>query len=105
MNETKYPVKMPQPPALITSFGQRYAVGGIWVKVPADTTFENLAQYAVYNPPEIKKPINKFHVSSTKSKNKYTVEVWENKITCNCSGYRWRNKCKHADAVKKSLKK
>ena len=89
----------------MTSFGKKYAVGGIWVPIPDHVTFDNLKEYVIYETVEEQKPIKKFLVSSSAGKTKYTIEVWENKITCNCSGYRWRNKCKHTDAVKKSLKK
>lgn len=97
------PVKMLLPPAIMKSGGKTYAVGGIWVEVPDGTTFENLHKYAVYEKPEIEKPTQKFHVSSTNGRTKYVVEVWKNKITCNCSGYKFRNKCKHASAVQKAV--
>jgi len=97
------PVKMPMPPAIMKSGGITYAVGGIWVRIPDGTTHENLHNYAVYVPPEIKKPLQKFSVKSSNGTKKYVVEVWTDKVTCDCSGYRWRNKCKHASAVQKAV--
>lgn len=101
MIETK-PVKMLQPPAIIISNGQKYAVGGNWVKIPNDVTHENLHIYAIYERTEIEKPTKKYLVSSSRGNKKYSVEVWKNgNVTCDCSGYKWRNKCKHSQAVKK----
>lgn len=105
MIETKYPVKVPQPPAIMISQGKKYAVGGVWVRIPDDTTFENLYKYVTYEKMVPEQPLKKFHVSSSRGNTKYLIEVWNEKITCSCSGYRWRNKCKHTAAVKKHLKK
>lgn len=98
------PVKMPMPPAIVKSGGITYAVGGIWLKIPDDTTYSNLHLYAVHERIELPKPLQKFAVKSSNGRTKYIVEVWnDKKITCNCSGYRFRNKCKHASAVQKAV--
>jgi hypothetical protein len=99
-----YPAKMNQPPAILVSGGKTYAVGGNWVEIPNGTTRENLHLYAIYERPELPKPMQKYSVKSSNGKSKYIVEVWnDKKITCDCSGYRFRNKCKHASAVQKAV--
>lgn len=98
------PVKMEMPPAIIKCSHGTYAVGGNWVKIPDNTTFETLHRYAVYEVIEPEKPTGKYLVKSANGSKKYTVQTWKNsKVTCDCSGFRWRNKCKHASAVQKAV--
>lgn len=102
----KYPVEMPMKPAIMKSVDgtKTYAVGGSvpWVLIPNDTTMENLHHYAVMKKIEMPKLLKKYGVRSSNGRTQYIVEVWNNgKTTCNCSGFRWRAKCKHTKAVNK----
>lgn len=101
----KYPVEMPMNPAIMKSLDgtETYAVGGAapWVLIPNGTTHDNLHLYAYGKKWEVKKAIKKFGVTSTNGKKQYIVQLWQdNKITCDCSGFKWRAKCKHEKAVK-----
>lgn len=43
-------------------------------------------------------------IFKVKSKDKeYNVELYNNKLSCNCTGFGFRNKCKHIEAVKAKL--
>lgn len=105
MVETNYPVIVHTPPGIFRTDKQDYAVAGCWIPIPKGVTIETLPQYVLWKPIEVEKPIKKYFVKATRGEKKYTVEVWSDKVTCNCSGYRWRAKCKHATAVKKLQKK
>ena len=102
----KYPVEMPMNPGIITSLDgkETYAVGGSvpWVLIPNGTKIEDLHHYAIWKPWEPKKPIKKYGVTASNGTKQYIVQVWaDGNITCDCSGYKWRAKCKHEKAVKK----
>ena len=102
----KYPVEMPVGPAIMKSLdgNETYAVGGDvpWILIPNGTTQENLHLYAVRKVWQVKKPIKRFGVMASNGKKQYIVDVWgDGKITCDCSGFKWRAKCKHQSAVKK----
>lgn len=105
MLETKYPIEVLVPPAITVCNGIKYAVAGVWIPIPNDVTHDDLEKYVIWKRPEVEKPLNRYFVASKSGNKKYTVLVWKSKITCDCSGYRWRAKCKHADAVKKLQKK
>ena len=97
---------MPMNPAIMKSLdgNETYAVGGDvpWILIPNGTTQENLHLYAVRKVWQVKKPIKKFGVMASNGKKQYIVDVWgDGKITCDCSGFKWRAKCKHQSAVKK----
>ena len=57
--------------------------------------------------PEDTKPVKmnpNVRTFNVKSKDKeYTVEYNGNSLSCNCTGFGFRRKCKHVDAVSKSL--
>lgn len=48
--------------------------------------------------------VRAFRVKSTDKKREYTVIVRGNKVSCNCVGFTYHHKCKHATAVKAKLK-
>jgi hypothetical protein len=48
--------------------------------------------------------VRAFHVKSTDKKKVYLVTAIGNKVECNCTGFTYRRKCKHADAVRAKLK-
>jgi hypothetical protein len=86
-------------PTLITCGDRKYAVGGsVWILVPFETQYEDLPKYLVKRQYEEIKVIKKYNVSGTGKK--YLVEVMSNKeVRCECSGFKWRKKCKHADKI------
>ncbi len=105
MLEKKYPISVSMSPGILISNGQKYAVAGEWIPIPMEVGMHNLHEYVRYEPAKVESPLKKFSVKSSNGKTKYLVEVWPAKITCNCSGFRWRQKCKHTAAIKKYLKK
>ena len=44
-----------------------------------------------------------FRVKSTDKKREYVVTVRDGKVDCNCTGFTYHHKCKHAEAVKRKL--
>lgn len=44
-----------------------------------------------------------FKVKSSDGKKNYIVTVKINSITCTCTGFGYRNRCKHVDEIKKGL--
>ena len=48
--------------------------------------------------------VRAFRVKSTDGKRNYTVIVRGNKVSCNCTGFTYHQKCKHAEAVKRKIK-
>jgi len=49
--------------------------------------------------------VRAFRVKSTDKKKVYLVTLIGNKVECNCTGFTYRHKCKHADAVKRKYAK
>lgn len=95
----KYPVEVNMNPAIYKSTidGKTYAIGGIWVEVPDGTTLDDVHKYAVYNPP--KHDVKTWKVKSS-SGSTYTVRrINGERYTCDCPGFKWRNKCKHTAKV------
>ena len=103
----KYPIESTYHPVLIRSVDgkQLYACGGeAWLPVPDDTTMENVHLYMKRREYVPKTPIKRYEVK-TKGK-AYKVEVWKDKsITCECTGFRYRKTCKHAQAIEKMVNK
>lgn len=48
--------------------------------------------------------VRAFRVKSTDGNREYTVIVRGSKVSCNCTGFTYHHKCKHAEAVKSKLK-
>jgi hypothetical protein len=48
--------------------------------------------------------VRAFRVKSTDKKREYTVIVRGGKVSCNCTGFTYHHKCKHAEAVKRKIK-
>jgi len=99
------PVKVDQPPLLSDFPSGRYAISGnVWIRVPADTKFEDLGKYMVC---ERKPPVSPSDASArvwavVGSKGAhYTVRANQGRYTCSCPGFGWRSKCKHIEQVKK----
>lgn len=104
--QIKYPVEFPMSPAIFrTADGTKtYAVGGAapWILIPNGTKFEDLHLYAIHKKWQPKKPTKKYGVTASNGKRQYIVYMWDNgNTTCDCSGFKWRAKCKHERAVKK----
>lgn len=51
----------------------------------------------------VKSNVRAFRVKSTNKQSEYLVTVVGKKVECNCPGYTYRHKCKHADAVRKKV--
>jgi hypothetical protein len=50
------------------------------------------------------KPVNNARLFNVKSKDKeYTVQVENDNFSCTCTGFTYRGKCKHIEAVKDKL--
>ena len=93
------------PPSLANLPSGRYAVAGsTWIRVPDDTTLEDLDKYMTY---ERKRPESPsagservWAVVGSKGAH-YTVRANHGRYTCTCPGFGWRRKCKHIEQVKK----
>lgn len=48
----------------------------------------------------VKSNVRAFRVKSSNKKSEYLVTVVGKKVECNCPGFTYRHKCKHADAVR-----
>lgn len=48
--------------------------------------------------------VRAFRIKSKSSGNEYTVTVTGSKVECNCVGFQFRHKCKHATAVQEKIK-
>ena len=51
-----------------------------------------------------KDAVRAFRVKSTDGKREYIVTLSGNKVSCNCTGFTYHHKCKHADAVRRKVK-
>lgn len=81
------------PPALAKLNGKLFIVPG-YIEVPNDTTLDNIQW--------IRPKVAKTNIV-TKHVGKYVLNIHSNgKITCDCPGYTFRRKCKHAEAEKNS---
>lgn len=86
---TMITIQSPVPPAIARIANKTMVVPG-WVEVPAGTTLNDIDWI---RPVMVKPEMVTKHVS------KYIVSIYTNgKVTCDCPGYTFRRKCKHADA-------
>jgi hypothetical protein len=97
------PVIVSVPPCLADTASGRYAIGGsTWIKVPADTTFDDLDRYMVCKRPESPSDGSEGVWAVVGSKGaSYTVRAVQGRYSCTCAGFGWRRKCKHIEQVKK----
>ena len=52
----------------------------------------------------VKNVVRAFRIKSKSSGNEYIVTVTGSKVECNCVGFQFRHKCKHATAVQEKIK-
>lgn len=88
-------------PGIIKSNGKTYAVGGQWIEVPEGTTLDDI----LWDKPNvIDKPRPKGKSITVKGSkgNEYTVSYnpTSKVISCTCTGYQFRKKCKHQKELK-----
>ena len=79
----------PVPPAITEIHGKTYVVPS-WQEVAKGTTLDMISwQRPVFVSPTI----------ITKHVSKYIITIYgDGRVTCDCPGYTFRRKCKHADA-------
>jgi len=92
------------PPALANLPSGRYAVAGsTWIRVPDDTTYEDLDKYMTYESKRPESPsdasVGSWAVVGSKGAH-YTVRANQGRYTCTCPGFGWRRKCKHIESIK-----
>ncbi len=97
------PVKVMYPPAVLRLNGKCWAVSGsTWIRVPLDTTRDDLDKYMVWSRPEIRTDnVKTWQVEGSKG-NMYKVTLTGNRWSCTCPGFKWRNSCKHISAKKEA---
>ena len=95
------------PPTVIKSVvdNKRYFVcGGIWQEVHEAFSLDDAYSHWIKKTYNVKKfqQITKdktVSVPSSDGKKTYTVVLSPNKVTCTCTGFGFRNKCKHIEKV------
>ena len=106
------PVVVDWPPILATMTSGRYAISGAtWLRVPDDTTREDLPRWMVVKPAERKpEPVTgqSWKVRGSKG-DEYTVTQHATDsrqifFSCTCPGYGFRRKCRHIKGIKKEYK-
>ena len=96
------PVVVDWPPILANMPSGRYAISGAtWLRVPEDTTREDLPRYMVVKATEAKPevPARTWEVRGSKG-DEYIVKNQSDQWTCTCPGFGWRRKCKHIEGKK-----
>lgn len=90
--------------AIVNLIDKSYLVkDGKWTEVPIGS---KLADHVKFDP----KPVSPIQlptehlVESSKPGKFYTVTNDNGSISCECQGYMYRGKCKHADSVRASIK-
>lgn len=95
------------PPILFSSAvsGKTYIIHGnprVWTEVPAGSKLEDFPEHAV-KLKEVVIPVTlrrEHKVQSSKPGQFYTVTQDGNYYNCTCTGFLYRNKCKHVEQVK-----
>ncbi len=106
------PIEVDWPPLLANLPSGRYAISGAtWLRVPEDTTFEDLPRYMVVkereSQPAAPQSAREWKVRGSKG-NEYIVtqrgsDSRQIFFSCTCVGYGFRRKCKHVDSIKKQI--
>lgn len=93
------------PPTVITAptNGTHYFVcGGVWQVVTQNFTLQDAYDNWIrksYTKESVQKQDKIVRVKSSDGKKEYTVIVSNNKVSCSCTGFGFRNKCKHVNQV------
>jgi len=100
MNLISLKIKSCWPPVLVSLCDETYVMPG-WIKVPVETTMEEIRKCWIdVTPPSAKTvPDIVQNVKSSNGKKTYTVTCKNNQWTCNCVGFGFRRKCKHIKTV------
>ena len=96
------PVEVVWPPILANMPSGRYAISGAtWLRVPDDTTREDLPRYMVVKArePDTEATDAMYEVQGSKG-NVYVVKIRGNQWSCTCPGFGWRQKCRHIAGLK-----
>lgn len=109
MIDIKFKIENTLPPAIVRFLDKSYAVkGNEWIPVPLGTSLSDL-NIEIDNTPEEKFKVSlsteKHEVKSSKGDKTYTVTVEKTnervtQVSCTCTGYGFRRRCKHSDKFK-----
>lgn len=98
------------PPMLFNSVvsGKTYIIHSnprIWTEVPTGSKLEDFPQYQIKRQESAIPVITKreHRVQSSKPGKFYTVTQSGNYYSCSCTGFLYRNKCKHVELVKSNV--
>jgi hypothetical protein len=106
-------------PCTVTKHGDRAFIvdGEHWIPVSPNTTLEDAKRihrdmfpsfYAPrpVKPPTAFRPVFTSHTVKSEKKTgvEYEVRVFPNgRMDCSCPGFKFRNRCKHVDAIKEKM--
>lgn len=63
----------------------------------------NVVTIEYINGSPVSNAVRAFRIKSKTSGNEYIVTATGDKVECNCTGFQYRHKCKHSDAIKAKL--
>lgn len=63
----------------------------------------NVVTIEYINGSTVSNAVRAFRIKSKTSGNEYIVTATGDKVECNCTGFQYRHKCKHSDAIKAKL--
>lgn len=96
------PLQVTVPPAIFRMGGVTYAIAGVWIEIPSETTYSDLNKYVVYTPGRF--PARTAAVPMPKPKDdivilgrveKYDIVKRKGKVCCTCPGFVFRKSCRH----------